>query len=81
MKICVIGDGIRAIFGDLLVDSECPHSIDCAITILLRAKKIKFFYSLWDKDLAISGPKKMVDFRMKRASLCNGRGTTYSHEV
>jgi hypothetical protein len=41
---------------------------------LLFAKKIKKFYSLPHKHLAISVNRKMADFRTKRASLCKGWG-------
>ena len=50
-------------------DLEGRHNTKRACTILLLAKKIKFFYSLWHKDLAIFVNRKMADFRTKRASL------------
>jgi hypothetical protein len=42
----------------------------CACTILLSAKKIKFFYSLFHNHLQILHLKKIPDFRIKYASLC-----------
>ncbi len=48
-----------------------------AYTILLFAKKIKFFISIPHEHLAISVNKKMDDFRTKRASLCKGWGGNF----
>ena len=58
---------------------ECRDSTKRACTILLLAKKIKFFYSFFHNHLQILHPKKIPDFRIKHASLCfigeaQGRG-------
>jgi hypothetical protein len=50
-----------------------------AYTILLLAKKMKFFYSFFHNHLQILPAKKIPDFRIKRAGLCfigkaKGRG-------
>jgi hypothetical protein len=42
----------------------------CAYTILLSAKKIKFFYSLFHNHLQILHPKKIPDSRAECAGLC-----------
>ena len=55
-------------------DLEGRHNTKRACTILLFAKKMKFFYSLYHKHLAIFVNKKIGDFRIKRASLCKGWG-------
>jgi len=56
----------------------CPDSTKHACTILLLAKKIKFFYSLACKQLAILEVKKIPNFRIKPASLCKGwRGNVF----
>jgi hypothetical protein len=49
-----------------------PHNTKRACTILLFAKKIKKFYSFPNKHLAISGNRKIENFRTNRASLCKG---------
>jgi hypothetical protein len=51
-------------------DATHPDSTKRAYTILLSAKKIKFFYSFLHNHLQILHPKKIPDFRIKRASLC-----------
>ena len=48
---------------------EGPFRIKRACTILLSAKKIIFFYSLFCRHLQILHPKKIPDFRFKRAGL------------
>ncbi len=59
---------------DIKPDPTGPDNTKRACTILLLAKKIKFFYSLSHKDLAIFVNRKIDDFRIKRASLCKGWG-------
>jgi hypothetical protein len=59
------------------LDPAGPHNTKRACTILLLPKKIKFFYSLPHKHLAISVNRKIPDFRTKRASLCKGWGDNF----
>jgi hypothetical protein len=51
-------------------DLEGRHNTKRACTILLFVKKMKFFYSISGKHLAIFVNRKIADFRIKRASLC-----------
>jgi hypothetical protein len=58
---------------------ECRDSAKRAYTILLSAKKMKLFYSFFHKHLQILHPRKIANFRIKRAVLCfigkaKGRG-------
>ena len=55
-------------------DPAGPHNTKRACTILLFAKKIKFFISISHKHLAIFVNRKIENFRTKRASLCKGWG-------
>ena len=55
---------------DIFPDSPCPDSMDCVCTILLRAKKIKFFISFYCQQLSIFATEKIRHFRMKHASSC-----------
>jgi hypothetical protein len=51
-------------------DTTHPDNTKRAYTILLSAKKIKFFYSFFHNHLAILPAKKIPDFRAERADLC-----------
>jgi hypothetical protein len=62
-------------------DGRYPHNTKRACTILLFAKKIKKFISIFHKHLAIFVNRKIENFRTKRASLCKGWGATFFLEL
>jgi hypothetical protein len=61
--------------GWIIPGSFYPDNTKRAVTILLSAKKIKFFYSFFCKHLAILGSGKIANFRTKRAVSPKGGGT------
>ena len=60
-----------------IVDGGCRHNTKCACTILLLAKKIKFFISIPRIYLEIFVNRKIENISTKRASLCKGWGGVF----